>query len=238
MADTFGGLPVSEFLSRKSCALHSARVSVANPNISTPPPAPADRTALAKALLGNLTQPRMAGSFSPPGFPARSAVLWRRYRAKVLGVVENAQVLGQAEFRGSQGNTGASGLTSGIPGKLGTGLESVADTFAAKRAQQQAYADAVNLRRRVRRLLVRRRDLQRLVLIQLAARQLPTGAGNSLLIGAASNVPIIAQLAAAWVRWGRQLVLVARRCRLLPVAGTSFGGGGGCSGSALQFAYR
>lgn len=107
--------------------------------ISRPPPqAVGSNTALARALLGNVTLPRQFGSFAAPSIrpgPGPTAPL----PSEGVGRYSGSQVLGQAQANLGGRDTGASGLTTGI-GKIGTGIESGLAQYAANRAQQQAYA--------------------------------------------------------------------------------------------------
>jgi hypothetical protein len=106
-----------------------------------PPPTPGYRGALARALLGDVTMPRIG---APPAVPAirPGRGLTAPLPSEGVNRGGNAQEQQAAGARPQSIGTGASGLTAGID-KLGTGFEGALGAYAANRAQQQAYADAV-----------------------------------------------------------------------------------------------
>ena len=115
MADSFGGFPVSEFLAEK-IAPYIGTGPHRGPN--TAPPTPAYNGALARALLGNVTQPRMAPAPAAPSIrPGRA--LMPSLPTEGVGRGLASQSPTPLSAVSSQGNTGAAGLAAGI-GKLGT----------------------------------------------------------------------------------------------------------------------
>jgi hypothetical protein len=107
-----------------------------------PPPTPGYRGALARALLGDITMPRIGAPLAVPAIrPGRDLVSPLPSVGVNRGLIsQGGQEVGN---RPPSVGTNASALTSGIE-KIGSGTESALNAWALNRAQQQAYADALN----------------------------------------------------------------------------------------------
>lgn len=102
------------------------------PRGGTPPQAQGSRTDLARALLGDITKPAIRGGFSAPAIEAYRHPLTQPLPSEGVGRSSGSGAPGQPEASGGGGNTGASGLASGI-GKVGAGIESGLEQLAANK---------------------------------------------------------------------------------------------------------
>lgn len=132
----FANPEVSDFINRL--------IGGPTPVSRAPPPSPAYRGALARALLGDVTMPRIEGSFQAPPIEAYRRGLTPQMPTEGVNRGLGAQNVQELQgISGGGGNTGAGALTAGL-GKLGAGIETALKEVAAKRAQQQAYTAALN----------------------------------------------------------------------------------------------
>jgi hypothetical protein len=102
------------------------------PRGGTPPPTPGYRGALARGLLGDITQPSIRAPAPAPAIERYRHPLMQPLPTEGVGRQSGSGAPGEAEFRGGGGNTGASGLAGGI-GKLGQGIEGAAEAIAANK---------------------------------------------------------------------------------------------------------
>ncbi|PNE11941.1 MAG: hypothetical protein CR217_06045 [Beijerinckiaceae bacterium] len=109
-----------------------------------PPPTPGYRGSLARALLGDVTMPRIG---APPAVPAIRPGRGLEPPLPSVGVNRGPSSQASQEVSGRPPSVGigSSGLTSGLE-KLGTGISGAIGNYAASRAQQQtAIANAAGL---------------------------------------------------------------------------------------------